>query len=1476
MSYAGKLGSITSGLFPTGLAVDSASLASESAIVRLPDAHLLFSGDFARWGSDLIISDHLHRMVVSNYFHGDKRPTLVSPEGAALDPNVIEALTGHVQYAQAAATASASKVVGHVVKLAGSASIVRNGTTIILNNGDAVYQNDVVQTGSGSSIGLVMVDGTTFNLSANARMMLNDLTYEATSTSNSSLFTLVQGAASFVAGQVAKTGDMKVGTPVATMGIRGTAVILDISSADGKVSISVIDQRDGQQHSVEVFNTRGDLIGTVTSTGSGLTLTPAGNFQVITQDNNKTAAQIAAEFNAFQLLLQTYDAGKALFPDLPQHTDANPNTTRYASGSTGSTSPATEYHSPESGTAGGETSTGIPAALKFAIFSPADPTPLIDTNSIITAQVAKTGVAVTTTASLVEDASTATSGTLATGSNVTFQPVPAAAKVGVYGSFTFDESTGAWTYALNSTQADSLAAGQIVHETLTVASTDTTSVIDVTITGTNDIPVLTAGTVANGSIEVSAQTSTLTPGAAALLRHGPGLIEGLTGNSGYGIQALSSGDDNSSDPIDITSVFGPGGINFFGHSYTSIYINNNGNITFGAPSSSYTPTEIDAGFGNPIIAVFWADVDTRTAGNVYYDMDPVDGVMTITWDHVGYYNQHSDMLNSFQIMLVNEGYGNFDIVYRYGDIQWTTGDASGGAPARAGYSAGDGVNYFELPQSGNVSALLALPETVGNTSIAGVGQFDVRNGVIAPSILTTTGTINFSDVDLSDVHTVTSVVYTGGGDQLGNLTLVKAADTTGTGMGGQYIWTYTADPQTVSAALLAASAHSKTETFDVTISDGHGGTINQTVSVSLTASNFAPVAAAVTLAPGNEDIIYVISEAALLAGVIDVDGPALSITALSVASGGGTIVSNDNGTWSYTPATNYNGPVSFKYTASDGSLSSSSTASLSLAAVNDLATISGIAIGSVVEDVSTTISGRLMVQDLDSGEAVFQLPPAVALVGVYGNFTFDETTGAWSYALGHSQADSLIAGQFAHDSLVVTSADSSASQIIDVVITGTNDVPVIAGVTNAPAQEVVTLDSVVPAVLDPAINVNSHGFNTETFDNQSRGLASNNGAGFGPFYSVVLDATFSGWGNAGVVQGSFSGVTAPPFIGPLPGANDTTNYLSIGAAGTEIISFASLKNAFGLYWGSVDAFNTISFYHGATLVAAYTGADVVPLFSDGNQASFSSNGYVEFAGFGLFDKVVLTSSFNAFEVDNISAGLLATSHVQLGGPITGTIIVSDEDIGDTLSASVVSNAVISYNGSASLPSNIDIASLIDAGAVTFDTALSDGGAVVLNWIYNPTTPNLDFLRPGDTLNLIFSAQVNDGHGNVGNQPLTIAIVGSAATDMSQDTIISRASLADTLPNAENGLSIFGGGQTDIFEFDASSGRAGNSDLFITNDTIAMDHSVFACVSALAGGQPINFGHDMSTADTAFNATIFAFAGATVEPIPAHHSGFHLV
>ena len=130
--------------------------------------------------------------------------------------------------AQADGSASAAKVIGHVTKLTGTATAIRNGVSIILNQGDNVNKGDVVQSGSDSTLGITFIDGSVFGLGPNARMVLNEMIYDPNGSNNSSLLSLVQGTISFVAGATAKHGDMKVDTPVATMGIRGTAVLVEI------------------------------------------------------------------------------------------------------------------------------------------------------------------------------------------------------------------------------------------------------------------------------------------------------------------------------------------------------------------------------------------------------------------------------------------------------------------------------------------------------------------------------------------------------------------------------------------------------------------------------------------------------------------------------------------------------------------------------------------------------------------------------------------------------------------------------------------------------------------------------------------------------------------------------------------------------------------------------------------------------------------------------------------------------------------------------------------------------------------------------------------------------------------------------------------------------------------------------------------------------------------------------------------------
>jgi hypothetical protein len=143
----------------------------------------------------------------------------------------------------------ASTPIGKVVVATGSVTLERAGAAVVQVSttgqaaqakvGDLVYQGDAVATGADGKVGINFTDGSSFNLSSNARMVLDEFVYDPNSTSNASLFNLTKGTFTFVAGKVAKSGDMKVDTPVATMGIRGTTPRVEISD-DGTVRFSTL------------------------------------------------------------------------------------------------------------------------------------------------------------------------------------------------------------------------------------------------------------------------------------------------------------------------------------------------------------------------------------------------------------------------------------------------------------------------------------------------------------------------------------------------------------------------------------------------------------------------------------------------------------------------------------------------------------------------------------------------------------------------------------------------------------------------------------------------------------------------------------------------------------------------------------------------------------------------------------------------------------------------------------------------------------------------------------------------------------------------------------------------------------------------------------------------------------------------------------------------------------------------------------
>jgi len=105
--------------------------------------------------------------------------------------------------------------------------------------GEAIYLGDILTTGADSKVGITFADDTAFDLSSNARMVMTEFVYDPNSKANSTLLSLTKGTFTFVAGKIAKSGDMKVDTPVATMGIRGTTPHVEISE-DGTVKFSTL------------------------------------------------------------------------------------------------------------------------------------------------------------------------------------------------------------------------------------------------------------------------------------------------------------------------------------------------------------------------------------------------------------------------------------------------------------------------------------------------------------------------------------------------------------------------------------------------------------------------------------------------------------------------------------------------------------------------------------------------------------------------------------------------------------------------------------------------------------------------------------------------------------------------------------------------------------------------------------------------------------------------------------------------------------------------------------------------------------------------------------------------------------------------------------------------------------------------------------------------------------------------------------
>src|SRR6266851_1052217 len=177
------------------------------------------------------------------------------------------------------AQAPGEEPIGNVATLTGIATVIRKKDSIALKLKDDIFQNDVLQTSANSTLGVTFNDATTFNLTANARITVDNYVYEDGGKQNAALFDVAKGTVAFVAAAVAKTGDMKISTPTATMGIRGTSGLVEVpegaaAANANNVAIKLYPDADGRVGRIEVNDRAGARLGALTQGASGFTIRP--------------------------------------------------------------------------------------------------------------------------------------------------------------------------------------------------------------------------------------------------------------------------------------------------------------------------------------------------------------------------------------------------------------------------------------------------------------------------------------------------------------------------------------------------------------------------------------------------------------------------------------------------------------------------------------------------------------------------------------------------------------------------------------------------------------------------------------------------------------------------------------------------------------------------------------------------------------------------------------------------------------------------------------------------------------------------------------------------------------------------------------------------------------------------------------------------------------------------------------------------
>ncbi|MFB2761808.1 VCBS domain-containing protein, partial [Shewanella xiamenensis] len=574
---------------------------------------------------------------------------------------------------------------------------------------------------------------------------------------------------------------------------------------------------------------------------------------------------------------------------------------------------------------------------------------------------------------------------------------------GSYGTFSLD-ADGQWHYSADNSQTaiQQLKAGETLTDSLTVQSVGgTTHTVTVTLTGTNDVPVLTAqgqSVSEDGSLLTGQMVATDMDTGDTLTFSLANSVDGFTLNadgsysfdpSNAAYQHLAQGQTETlTIPVSVTDSAGATATQQLVITVTG---SNDGAVISGTDAGTVTE-------------------DTLLT---------TQGQLTVT--------DIDDQESAFTAQAKTAGsYGSFTLA---ADGHWTyTLDNKNSAVQALGQNA-------TLTDSLTVQSVDGTTHTITVTInghddgavIAGVDSGTVTEDAnLTAGQLETRGQLTISDTDAGQDHFTAQTNVTG---SYGTFSL--DAD-------GQ--WHYSADNSQTAIQQLKAG---ETLTDSLTV-QSVGGTTH-TVTITLTGSNDAPVLTAQSQS--------VTEDGSLLTGQMvatDVDtGDTLTFSLANSVDG---FTLNADGSYSFDPSNaayqhltqsqTLNLTIPITVTDSAGA-SSTQNLSLNLTGTNDGAVIGGDISAATTEDSTQATRGRLTITDADDGEAHFVAQSNTA--GTYGSFTLLDN-GQWSYQLDNSkhEVQALKDGQQVTDTFTVTSADGGLHQVT-VTITGKNDAAVITG-----------------------------------------------------------------------------------------------------------------------------------------------------------------------------------------------------------------------------------------------------------------------------------------------------------------------------------------------------------------------------------------------------------------------------------------------